>query len=439
MGWRFRKSFKVMPGVRLNLSRSGLSATVGVSALSVNVGPRGVFQNVNLPGTGVSLRERVVAILPGSSPNAATADPYIPSLQQTGTEIRSASTEALNTEGLEQLRNALREAYEERAVLSREIAATQIEAGSTKSAYEDWNNGFLLKRLFKTSFSQRKAYADTAREKLDELRQQLQLTSLATHIEVEPEQAELYNRMTDQFAALSECQRIWDTLSVRPVNRTAERSAAYQTVDREPVSFSLGYCDLINWECQVPHLPNRKGGEMYIYPGFILYRASKQAFALIDSKEIGITFEVTRFIERDTVPTDSFAFDEVWEKCNKDGSRDLRFSFNRKLPVVRYGDLVFRSPTGLHEAFQFSAPAAAERFAAAWNAFRQSLLTGKLTMSDSSPESRVEFACPACRYSISETLAWIRQHRTITCPGCQKTIEMTLSSRGDDSDKAGAK
>jgi hypothetical protein len=31
MSWRFRKTFKVLPGVKLNLTRHGLSATLGAS------------------------------------------------------------------------------------------------------------------------------------------------------------------------------------------------------------------------------------------------------------------------------------------------------------------------------------------------------------------------------------------------------------------------
>jgi hypothetical protein len=52
MGWRFRKSFRVLPGVRLNLSKSGLSATIGVAPFHVNVGPRGVYGDLSIPGTG---------------------------------------------------------------------------------------------------------------------------------------------------------------------------------------------------------------------------------------------------------------------------------------------------------------------------------------------------------------------------------------------------
>lgn len=54
MGFRFRRSIKLFPGVRLNLSKSGVSTSVGVPGATVNVGRRGVRRTVGLPGTGIS-------------------------------------------------------------------------------------------------------------------------------------------------------------------------------------------------------------------------------------------------------------------------------------------------------------------------------------------------------------------------------------------------
>ena len=61
MGIRFRKSIKIAPGIRLNLSKSGISTTVGVRGLSVNTGRRGTYVNAAIPGTGISSRTRVGA------------------------------------------------------------------------------------------------------------------------------------------------------------------------------------------------------------------------------------------------------------------------------------------------------------------------------------------------------------------------------------------
>jgi hypothetical protein len=59
MGWRFRHSFKVIPGVRLNPSKSGLNASIGSAPFTVNVGPRGVYGTASLPGSGISYRQQI--------------------------------------------------------------------------------------------------------------------------------------------------------------------------------------------------------------------------------------------------------------------------------------------------------------------------------------------------------------------------------------------
>ncbi|HEX8321336.1 DUF4236 domain-containing protein [Longimicrobium sp.] len=59
MAFRFRKSFRIAPGVRINVSTSGLSTTLGPRGMSVTKGKRGTFLNAGIPGTGVSTRGRL--------------------------------------------------------------------------------------------------------------------------------------------------------------------------------------------------------------------------------------------------------------------------------------------------------------------------------------------------------------------------------------------
>lgn len=72
MALRFRKSIKLAPGIRWNLSGSGSSWTFGPRGASIGVGKRGSFLNTGIPGTGLSSRSRVSA--PSSrSPRSAPA------------------------------------------------------------------------------------------------------------------------------------------------------------------------------------------------------------------------------------------------------------------------------------------------------------------------------------------------------------------------------
>ncbi len=75
MGIRFRKSVKLLPGVKLNVSKSGLSTTIGGRGLSVNVGKRGTYLNAGLPGTGLSMRERLDKPAPRSTSASASIRP----------------------------------------------------------------------------------------------------------------------------------------------------------------------------------------------------------------------------------------------------------------------------------------------------------------------------------------------------------------------------
>jgi len=56
MGFRYRHTVRVLPGMHLNLSQRGVSTTLGRAGLSLNVGPRGLRPSVGIPGTGIGYR-----------------------------------------------------------------------------------------------------------------------------------------------------------------------------------------------------------------------------------------------------------------------------------------------------------------------------------------------------------------------------------------------
>lgn len=79
MGWRFRKSFKLLPGVRVNVGSKGMTSwSFGGRGARVNVGKRGTTTTYSLFGTGLSYRIHTPRARPGqatvtlrSSPQAA--------------------------------------------------------------------------------------------------------------------------------------------------------------------------------------------------------------------------------------------------------------------------------------------------------------------------------------------------------------------------------
>ena len=390
MGWRFRHSFKIIPGVRLNLSKSGLSCSVGGAPFTFNVGPHGAFATASIPGTGISYRQRLTEPSqspPASDPSQPFQTPNVPPVDRLPfpdsapfphshpliptpiEEVRSASTELLTSSSLKELKQVMQMAHDEREDISRHLDASRLEKAQASKRYSSWNEGILFKRLFKRKFAQRKIDFETAEAKVAELEQQLKLTTIAGHVEIESGQAEPYFRLRDEFASLSECASIWDIKTHQATDKFHERTIASMRVGRERVKFSLGSCDLLQWEQKVPHLENAKGGSLFLFPGFILYRAAKEAFSVIDFHDVNVIGGLTQFHEEEGVPGDSEVVGSTWAKANKDGSRDMRFADNHQIPITHYGSLILKSGTGLWEEFLFSNPKKLARLVDAWKAF----------------------------------------------------------------------
>ncbi len=58
-GFRFRKSFTLLPGIKINLSKSGVSTSVGKKGATVNLSSKGTTGSVGVPGTGMSYRKQL--------------------------------------------------------------------------------------------------------------------------------------------------------------------------------------------------------------------------------------------------------------------------------------------------------------------------------------------------------------------------------------------
>ena len=91
MGFRFRRSFKVAPGFRLNLSKSGVSTSVGRRGLWFTIGPRGTRTAVGIPGTGLSYTEQ------SKLPRSAALDDNHPTRPVTPPTVASAAPSETST------------------------------------------------------------------------------------------------------------------------------------------------------------------------------------------------------------------------------------------------------------------------------------------------------------------------------------------------------
>jgi hypothetical protein len=61
MPLRFRRSLRLLPGVKLNIGKQSASLSVGGRGATLNFSKRGVTQTLGIPGTGISYQQRLGA------------------------------------------------------------------------------------------------------------------------------------------------------------------------------------------------------------------------------------------------------------------------------------------------------------------------------------------------------------------------------------------
>src|SRR5262249_51144022 len=154
----------------------------------------------------------------------------------------------------------------------------------------------------------------------------------ATHIDVQFDSNDAvqrgYGQLVRAYEAVRSCRAIWDVTSDRDVNKKVERSSASRGVDRKPVTLDYAKSDVIRFGGKAMRFANANGEDFLLYPGVIILQRADGEFALIDLREVDIKFDVTNFIEEETVPEDANIVGRTWAKVNRDGSPDRRFKGN---------------------------------------------------------------------------------------------------------------
>ena len=73
-----------------------------------------------------------------------------------------------------------------------------------------------------------------------------------------------------------------------------------------------------------------------------------------DFKNLCIGVIDTKFVESEIVPSDAQIVDYTWKYVNKNGDPDRRFNDNKRYPICRYGELIFKSDDGINICVNYS-------------------------------------------------------------------------------------
>jgi hypothetical protein len=287
-------------------------------------------------------------------------------------EIGSASVEQLTSDSLVELRDVIAHARTQR----HEIDDDLLQARSLNARETDELNR-RRRSLFRIFYKRRIAELEVAIPESASEIERLKAWLESTHVEIKFETSDAakkaYAALARAFEALRVTARIWDVTSDRDTHRVIERTSASRLLTRHPAAVEFSASDLVRFEGRPMRFQNVNGEDILVYPGVAMMPRVDGAFALIDLRELQIEFQAVQFIEDEAVPTDAQVVGETWAKVNKDGSPDRRFRDNYRIPICLYGRLLFTSPGGIEEEYQFSNPDAAGNFARAFHSYKAAL------------------------------------------------------------------
>lgn len=375
MSLRFRKRIRILPGIYLNVGKTGVSTSIGPRGANINIGKRGVYANTGIPGTGLSYRHKISGT--SREDSKPSPMPFVRSYMNpepppnvpiaNSPEVAEESTNGIVTsQGLVGLNEQLTIAKEGRELLSKEIKDAKSQLGEMNQRLVQMRNG-LVSRFFK-----RKEAVLKVQSEIDQLIQELQeldahyLTSRAeVDFHLDPEMDDQFQKVHVGFQDMAYSGRIWDiTSSCDVANSNQIRSSAKTVVERHQVHFDLEEIDFISSTYEPLHMQNADGADLYVFPAFILLkRKFTDEVLLVDLNDLKFSGLIQRFIESEKmISGDVVVVDHVWSKTNKDGSPDLRFKDNIRMPVVNYFSLRFQSVDGLDETYYLSNVEAAKKF-----------------------------------------------------------------------------
>ena len=385
---RFRQTFTLFPGVRINVGKRGISTSIGVPGATVNLGKRGLRGTVGAPGTGLSYSTQLYspgkgasignpetgappqAFTPESGNSPSNAGVYMPEAGMN--EIASASVEVLTSESLVPLRDLIAKAREQQAQVKADLKEARAEEAS-QTGELNRRKGSLFRWFYKRRISELEAALPVTKAEVERLANWEDNTKVGVTFEAGDVAQKSYAAMVRAFDVLKTSHKKWDVTADRATNQGAERSLATRTVNRYPVTLDFATTDLIQFSGKAMRFEHVNGDDILIYPGVAVMPRGDGAFALIDLRDLDVKAEARGFHEDEGVPRDAQVIGQTWAKTNKDGSPDKRFKDNYQIPICAYGQITFNSRTGVTEEYMVSNADAAISFAHAVQKYQTAL------------------------------------------------------------------
>lgn len=365
MAWRFRKSARLPLGFRVNASKSGLGFSWGFRGFRIGRDAKGrTVRTLSVPGTG--LYNRQVISTARSRATFVTVNSRGSGYQRR-TENLEPGPQPENQPQL-QLDSVFHVPVSELATSNQSEFVARLN--DNVSAFNPGrilivlsvfalllvsSNIILGLVLFSLALGLgifvSKRFAESHTDEIN--------------FSLDQESAEQFTARQQAVSVLASCAKIW-VINTSASNADAKRNAgAYTLISRGPAAVGNLPTKGFNCSLQIPSI-RANNIVLHFLPDQILIYTGR--YLSISYTQLFIEVRSTRFSETGAIPSDSQRIDTTWQYVNKSGGPDRRFNNNRQIPVLEYGEVTFRTATGLEMRLQTSNSEKAKAFAGQFSA-----------------------------------------------------------------------
>lgn len=411
MAWINRT--EIAPGIYLDLSKVGVSPTIGVRGSSLT--RNGQYVNTGIPGTGFYERTKLVHTHQAHAPlSNASADPKTAHANTLVVAIAMAIGVFCISLAFSFLEGCIvwavfvvllifvavisgmagdksKEVDPSLWIYKAKATLPKLQ-GETQEVLKNFIGCYELARQIENETKVVNALEDKMRgasnakleqllwehqSKLEELNRQLADVQMDVDAPLTDEEKEAYGKLCDAFEQVMHSAYAW---FIAPSNYGNPTEPHAQTIGkRRQASAYVGVFDYLKSDFDVPVL-DTGDTQYYIYPKFVIKASNVCEFEVYPLTPSAITASIVKHAEAEVKPLDAHSTEEAWLYANGDGSPDKRHTNNKLVPVYQYGCINFDLGS-TQSRFMFSNGEASERFAEAL-----ALYVGKPNASSSSSE-----------------------------------------------------
>lgn len=332
MGFYIRKGFNFGP-LRLNLSRSGLGASVGVKGARIGIGPRGSY--IQMGRGGLYYRQTL-------SPTSRTPYSPLPAQPQVGDELKkitSTAAVAMADSSATDLLNELNRVKKRTEMFPIVGVLDLIVICGLGMSGAPWS-------VVALAFVAATILAVYARNT-----DVLKGTAILNYA-LEGDAAQNFERLQEPFRQLATCECVWHINAAGRNADTKRHAGATTNLDRTEMRPRFSCPPRVQCNLKLPTL-TAGNTTLYFFPDRLLVYDSGGVGAIAYA-ELEVQAQASSFVEHGKMPRDSRQVGSTWQYVNKKGGPDRRFSNNRQLPVMQYGVFGFSSKSGLSALFMCS-------------------------------------------------------------------------------------